>query len=87
VTTRLFYIENLIWLCLKEVIESAGAKTEITLTLQPHPEGAAVIFSPVDSPITNRNILNLLDYMKAAQSNDSKQGELIIMLPVDMTAC
>jgi len=87
VTTRLFYIENLIWLCLKEIIESAGAKTEITLTLQPHPEGAAVIFSPVDSPITNDNILNLLDYMKAAQSSDSKQGELIIMLPVDMTAC
>jgi len=87
VTTRLFYIENLIWLCLKEIIESAGAKKEITLALQPHPEGAAVIFSPVDSPITNGDTLNLLDYMKAAQSNDSKQGELIIMLPADMTAC
>ena len=87
VTTRLFYIENLIWLCLTEIFESAGAEKEITLALRPHPEGAAVIFSPVDAPITNGNTLNLLDYMKAAQSNDSKHRELIIMLPADMTAC
>ena len=87
VTTRLFYIENLIWLCLKEIFERAGAEKEITLTLRPQPEGAAVIFSPVDAPVTDGSAIELLDYLKAAQSTDSQHRELIITLPADMTAC
>ncbi|MBI5594130.1 MAG: HAMP domain-containing histidine kinase [Deltaproteobacteria bacterium] len=87
VTTRLFYIENLIWLCLKEIFERAGVEKEITLSLRSRAEGAAVIFSPVDAPVTNSSTINLLDYMKAAQSADSQDRELTIMLPADMTVC
>ena len=87
VTTRLFYLQNLIWLCLKEILETAGAEKEITLTLRPHPEGAAVIFSPVDDPATDGSTLDLLDYLKATQFADSQHRELHITLPADMTAC
>ena len=38
-TTRLFYLENLVWLCLKEFIESTAVAKEITLSLRPQPEG------------------------------------------------
>jgi len=87
VTTRLFYIENLVWLCLKEIFESAGAEKEITLALRSQPEGAAVVFSPADAPITEAGAIKLLDYLKAAQSTDSRNRELIITLPSDMNAC
>jgi signal transduction histidine kinase len=87
VTTRLFYIENLIWLCLKEIFERAGAEKEITLTLRSQPEGAAVIFSPIDAPVTDANTIALLDYLKATQSTDSQRREMIITLPTDMNAC
>jgi len=87
VTTRLFYIENIVWLCLKELFERAGAEKEITLALRPQPEGAAVIFSPVDAPVTDASTIKLLDYLKAAQSTDSKHRELIITLPADMAVC
>jgi signal transduction histidine kinase len=87
VTTRLFYIENIVWLCLKGIFERAGAEKEITLTLRSQPEGAAVIFSPVDAPVTAVDALTLLDYLKAAQSTDSQRRELIIMLPTDVNAC
>jgi len=86
VTTRLFYIENLIWLCLKEIFERAGAEKEITIALRSQPEGAAVIFSPVDAPVTEGSTMNLLDYLKATQSTDPQHRELIIMIPLDMTA-
>ena len=87
VTTRLFYLENLIWLCLKEIFESAGVEKEITLGLEPRPDGAAVIFSPVDAPVNDASILELLRYLKAAQSADPKSRKLLITLPADMTAC
>ena len=87
VTTRLFYIENLIWLCLKEIFERAGAEKEISLALRSQPEGAAVFFSPVDAPVTDTSTIALLDYLKAAQSTDSQHRELIITLPADMAAC
>ena len=87
VTTHLFYLQNLIWLCLKEILESAGAEKEITLTLRPHPEGAAVIFSPVDAPIATGDAIDLLNYLKAAQTFSPGNRELLITLPVDMTAC
>jgi signal transduction histidine kinase len=87
VTTRLFYIENIVWLCLKEIFERAGAEKEITLTLRSQPEGASVIFSPVDAPVTAVDALTLLDYLKAAQSTDSQRRELIITLPTDVNVC
>jgi signal transduction histidine kinase len=87
VTTRLFYFENLIWLCLKEIFERTGVSKELTLTLRPQPEGAAVIVSPVDALLTDASTLELLSYLKAAQSADSQCRELIITLPVDLTAC
>ena len=87
VATRLFYLENLIWLCLKEIFERAGAEKEITLVLRPQPEGAAIIFSPVDAPVTDGSIIDLLNYLKAAQSADLQCRELLITLPVDLTAC
>ena len=87
VTTRLFYLQNLIWLCLKEIFERAGAEKEITLTLRSQPEGAAIIFSPVDAPVTDASTIDLLNYLKAAMSADSQCRELHITLPVDMTAC
>ena len=87
VTTRLFYIENLVWLCLKEIFERAGAEKEITLALRSRPEGAAVIFSPVDAPVTDAATIKLLDYLKAAQSTDSQKRELTLTLPSDMNAC
>jgi len=87
VTTRLFYIENLIWLCLKEILERASAAKEITLTIRSQPNGAAVIFSPSDAPVTDANTIALLDYLKAVQSTDSQHRELIFTLPVDMNAC
>jgi hypothetical protein len=86
-TTRLFYLQNLIWLCLKEIFESPCVAEEITLTLWPQPEGAAVIFSPVDAPVNNTSTIDLLNYLKAIQSADPKKRELIIKLPVDLTAC
>ena len=87
VKTRLFYLENLIWLCLKEIFEKADVGKEITLTLRLQPEGTAVIFSPVDVPVTDGSAIDLLDYLKATQSTDSQYRELLIILPVDMTAC
>jgi len=87
VTTHLFYLENLIWLCLKEIFERAGAEKEITLALRLHPEGAAITISPVDAPIADGNALNLMRYLKASQSADSKSRQLLINLPVDMAAC
>jgi hypothetical protein len=87
VTTRLFYLQNLIWLCLKEILERAGVEKEITLTLRSMPEGAAVIFSPVDVPATDGSTLDLLNYMKATQFADSQHRELLITLPADMTTC
>ena len=87
VTSRLFYLENLFWLCLKEIFERAGVEKEITLTLRPQPEGATVIFSPVDFPVTDRSVIDLLSYLKAAQTADSQCRELFITLPVDLTAC
>lgn len=87
VTTRLFYLQNLIWLCLKEIFERAGAEKEISLSLRPQPQGAAVIFSPVDAPVTNASAIDLLSYLKAVQSADSQSRELLITLPVDLTAC
>ena len=87
VTSRLFYLENLFWLCLKEIFERAGVEKEITLTLRPQPEGAAVIFSPVDFPVTDRSAIDLLSYLKATQIADSQCRELLITLPVDLTAC
>lgn len=86
-TTRLFYLENLIWLCLNEIFESPCVAKEITLTLRPQPEGAAVIFSPVDAPVNNASTIDLLNYLKAIQSADPKNRELLVMLPVDLTAC
>ena len=86
-TTRLFYLENLVWLCLKELIESTAVAKEITLSLRPQPEGTSVIFSPVDAPVKNASIIDLLNYLKAIQSADSKNRELLITLPVDLTAC
>ncbi len=64
-TTRLFYLENLVWLCLKEFIESTAVAKEITLSLRPQPEGTSVIFSPVDAPVKNASIIDLLNYLKA----------------------
>jgi signal transduction histidine kinase len=87
VTTRLFYFENLLWLCLKEIFERAGVEKEITLSLRPLPEGAAVIFSPVDIPITVGGAIDLLIYLKATQSADSQCRELRITLPFDTTSC
>ena len=87
VTTRLFYLQNLIWLCLKEIFERAGAEKEISLSLRPRPQGAAVIFSPVDAPVTNASAIDLLGYLKAVQFADSQSRELLITLPVDLTAC
>ncbi|MFH0997998.1 MAG: histidine kinase dimerization/phospho-acceptor domain-containing protein [Pseudomonadota bacterium] len=87
VTTRLFYLENLIWLCLKEIFERAGVEKEICLSLRPQPQGAAVIFSPVDAPVTDAGAIDLLDYLNASQTADSQCRELIITLPVDLTAC
>jgi len=87
VTTRLFYLQNLIWLCLKEILERAGVEKEITITLRSLPEGAAVIFSPVDVPATDGSTLDLLIYMKASQFADSQHRELLITLPADMTTC
>lgn len=87
VTTRLFYLENLIWLCLKEIFERTGVAKELALTLRPQPEGAAIIVSPVDAPLTDASTLELLSYLKAAQSADSQRRELIITLPIDLTAC
>lgn len=87
VTTRLFYFQNLIWLCLKEIFESAGTEKKITLSLRLQPEGAAVIFSPVDTPVTEAGALDLLNYLKASQHPDLQRRELAITLPVDLTVC
>ena len=87
VTTHLFFLENLIWLCLKEIFERAGAEKEICLSLRPQPQGAAVIFSPVDAPATDGSFIALLNYLKTTQSTDSQCRELLITLPVDMTSC
>jgi C4-dicarboxylate-specific signal transduction histidine kinase len=87
VTTRLFYFENLIWLCLKEIFERTGVEKEISVSLRSQPQGAAVIFSPVDAPLTDAGAIDLLHYLKAAQSADPKCRELLITLPVDLTAC
>lgn len=87
VTIHLFYFHNLIWLCLKEILERAGVEKEITLTLRPLPEGPAVIFSPVDALTTDASTIDLLNYLKASQSADKKNRELLITLPVDLTAC
>lgn len=87
ITTRVFYFQNLIWLCLKEIIERPGVEKEIALFLQPRPEGAAVVFSPVDAPITNGSTLDLLGYMQATQTADREHRELRITLPSDVTAC
>jgi signal transduction histidine kinase len=87
VTTHLFYLQNLIWLCLKEIFERAGVEKEITLTIRPQQEGTAVIFSPVDVPVTDGSFISLLNYLKAAQFADSRCRELFITLPADMTAC
>jgi signal transduction histidine kinase len=86
-TTRLFYLENLIWLCLKEFLERDAVEKEITLTLRTLPEGAAVVLSPVDAPATNGSTIDLLNYLKAAQSTDPQSRELLITLPIDLTAC
>ena len=83
----MFYLENLIWLYIKEILERTGTEKEITLTLRAQQEGAAVIFSPVDVPVTDGRAIDLLSYLKATQSANSQHRELLIMLPVDMTAC
>ncbi len=87
VTTHLFYLENLIWLYIKEILERTGTEKEITLTLRSQQESAAVIFSPVDVPVTDGRAIDLLSYLKATQSANSQHRELLIILPVDMTAC
>ncbi len=83
----MFYLENLIWLCLKEIFENPGVAKEITLSLRPQPGGAAVIFSPVDAPATDDSTILLLDYLKATQFADQQNRELLITLPVDLTSC
>lgn len=87
VTTHLFYLENLIWLYIKEILERTDTEKEITLTLRAQQEGAAVIFSPVDVPVIDGRAIDLLRYLKATQSANSQHRELLIMLPVDITAC
>jgi len=87
VTTRMFYLENLIWLCIKEIFENPGVAKEITLSLRPQPGGAAVIFSPVDAPATDDSTVLLLDYLKATQFADQQNRELLIRLPVDLSTC
>ena len=87
VTTHLFYLENLIWLYIKEILERTDTEKEITLILRPQQEGTAVIFSPVDVPVTDSRAIDLLSYLKATQYANSQHRELLIVLPVDMTAC
>jgi len=87
ITTHLFYLENLIWLYIKEILERTDTEKEITLILRPQQEGTAVIFSPVDVPVTDSRAIDLLSYLKATQYANSQHRELLIVLPVDMTAC
>lgn len=87
VTTHLFYFQNLIWLCLKEICERSGVEKEIMLSLKQQPEGATISFSPVDIPITTGEAIDLLDYLKAAQSLDSGNRQLLLTLPASMTVC
>jgi signal transduction histidine kinase len=85
ITTRQFHFHNLIWLCLKEIMNRPAGEKHITLSLRPHPDGAAVVFSPVDVPITDKNTLYLLGYLKAVQSADTENRQLHITLPADWT--
>ncbi len=87
VTTHEFYLQNMIWLCLKEIMERIGAEKEITVALRPHPEGGTVVFSPVDAPMGTDNTGDLLNRLKATQTFNSDRRELLITLPGDMTAC
>lgn len=81
ITTRLFFFQNLLWLCLKEIMERPVTEKEITLTAISCDDGIAVIFSPVNAPMTDSRTIDLLDYMKAEQSIDTPNRKLEILLP------
>ena len=85
ITTRLFYFHNLIWLCLKEIMEISAGEKLISLSLRPQPDGASIIFSSVDAPVTDKNAMDLLGYLKAVQSADTENRQLHITLPADWT--
>jgi hypothetical protein len=87
ITTRLFFFQNLLWLCLKEIVERPTGQKEITLTATPCSDGIAVVFSPVDAPMTDSQTIDLLGYLKARQTVDTPHQKLCIILPSDITAC
>lgn len=85
ITTHLFYFQNLIWLCLKEIMERPAGEKQITLSLQPCTEGTIIIFSPIDAPLAGENAIVLLGYMKATQTTDTEHRQLLITLPTDVS--
>lgn len=87
VTTRLFYLENLIWLFLKEIFEKPGPEKELVVSLRPRENGAAVVFSPVDAMVEGRSAATLLDHLKAVQVSDSASREIGILLPSGLNGC
>lgn len=84
--THVFFFQNLIWLCLREMIESPSREKEIAISVGLDPEGVAVVFSPVNVPMTDGRTLDLLCYLKAKQAVDADLGKLRIVLPNETAA-
>lgn len=86
ITARPFWIQNLIWRCLNELLERPDAEKQLHLNARKTPGAAVITFSPVDNLLTTPHIPGVLNLLKAVQAVDFQNRELQIVLPEDIFA-
>ncbi|MCJ7686495.1 MAG: hypothetical protein MUO68_19615, partial [Desulfobacteraceae bacterium] len=91
ITTNLFFLENLIWLCLDFAMDAAGEGNTIDIITEKTENGAQVRIMQIKS-LTRAAVdkfpaereTALLDALKADFVADVGAGELVITLPRDI---